>query len=128
MLAEKAPKSADGKKQMLIRDAVTGVEIGLVPAKSVKQIKPNSGVRSKIAATLLPFQLGNPDPDIRETTLKTLLRDIQPSHLIPLKAAITAETVPALKAQMEKAYVFGMLAHGRDDTEVVAAIRSLAGS
>lgn len=127
VLAEKAPNSADGKKRMLIRDAVTGAEIGLVPAKSVKQIKPNSGVRSKIAATLVPFQLGSPDPDIRETTLKTLLRDIQPSHLAPLKAAITAETVPALKAQMEKAYVFGMLAHGLDDIEVEAAIRSLAG-
>ena len=97
VLAEKAEKAADGKKQMLIRDAVTGTEIGLVPAKSVKQVKPNSGVRSKIAATLVPFQLGSLDPDIRETTLKTLLRDIQPSHLAPLKAAISAETVPALK-------------------------------
>ncbi|HCA92281.1 MAG TPA: urea ABC transporter permease subunit UrtB, partial [Alphaproteobacteria bacterium] len=107
VLAEKAAKSADGKKQMLIRDAVTGAEIGLVSAKSIKQIKPNSGVRAKIAATLVPFQLGSPDPNIRETTLTTLLRDIQSSHLAPLKAAITNETVPALKVQMEKAYVFG---------------------
>ncbi len=127
VLADKAAKSADGKKRMLIRDAVTGAEIGLVPAKSIKQIKPNSGVRSKIAATLVPFQLGNPDPEIRETTLKTLLRDIQPSHLAPLKAAIIDETVPALKAQMEKAYVFGLLAHGSDDTAVESAIRGLAG-
>ena len=127
VLAEKAAKSADGKKQMLIRDAVTGAEIGLVSAKSIKQIKPNSGVRAKIAATLVPFQLGNPDPDIRETTLTTLLRDIQSSHLAPLKAAIINETVPALKVQMEKAYVFGMLAHGTDDAEVEQAIRGLAG-
>ena len=127
VLADKAAKSADGKKQMLIRDAITGAEIGLVPAKSIKRIKPNSGVRSKIAATLVPFQLGNPDPAIRETTLTTLLRDIQPSHLAPLKAAIAKETVPRLKEQMEKAYVFGMLAHSTDDTEVEDAIRGLAG-
>ena len=127
VLAEKAEKAADGKKQMLIRDAVTGTEIGLVPAKSVKQVKPNSGVRSKIAATLVPFQLGSLDPDIRETTLKTLLRDIQPSHFAPLKAAISAETVPALKVQMEKAYVFGVLAHGTSENEVETAIQSLAG-
>jgi urea transport system permease protein len=127
VLAEKAAKTASGKKQLLIRNAVTGEEIGIVPAKSVRQIKPNSGVRSKIAATLVPFQLGNPDPAIRETTLKTLLRDIQPSHLAPLKAAITRETVPSLKSQMEKAYVFGMLAHGTDEAEVEGAIRSLAG-
>ena len=127
VLAEKAPKADDGGKQMVIRDAITGAEIGLVPAKSVKQIKPNSGVRSKIGATLVPFRLGNPDPEIREKTLKTLLRDIQPSHLAPLKAAIETENVPALKTSMEKAYVFGMLAHGTDETEVDAAIRSLAG-
>ncbi|MGB2000787.1 MAG: urea ABC transporter permease subunit UrtB [Candidatus Puniceispirillaceae bacterium] len=127
VLVEKAPESADDKKQVMLRDAVTGVEIGLAPAKSVKQIKPNSGVRAKIAATLVPFQLGNPDPAIRETTLKTLLRDIQPSHLAPLQAAIAAETLPDLKDQMRKAYVFGVLAHGTDEREVVTAINGLAG-
>lgn len=127
VLAAPAPKSADGKKQFQIRDALTGAEIGLVQARSVKQIKPNSGVRSKIAATLVPFQLGNPDATIREATLKTLLRNIQPSHLAPLKAAIAIETAPSLKGQMEKAYVFGMLAHGTNEAEIETAIRSLAG-
>ena len=127
VLAEKAANTAEGKKQFLIRDAITGDEIGVVPSKSVKQIKPNSGVRSKIAATLVPFQLGNPDPAIREATLKTLLREIQPPHLAPLKTAIAKEPVPALKIQMEKAYVFGMLAHGTEEVEIEAAIRSLGG-
>jgi len=127
VLAEKAAKTADGKKQFLIRDAITGDEVGVVPSKSVKQIKPNSGVRSKISAALVPFQLGNPDPTIREETLKTLLRDIQLSHLVPLKTAIAKEPIPALKLQMEKAYVFGILAHGTEEVEIEAAIRSLGG-
>ena len=127
VLVKKAGKAADGKKQMHIRNAITGEEIGLVPAKSVKQIKPNSGVRAKIAATLVPFQLNSNDPAIRAKTLKTLLRNIEPSHLMPLKAAIANESVPKLKTQMEKAYVFGMLAHGADESEVEAAILSLAG-
>ena len=127
VLAEKAANTAEGKKQFLIRDAITGDEIGVVPSKSIKQIKPNSGVRSKIAATLVPCQLGNPDPAIREATLRTLLREIQPAHLAPLKIAIAKEPVPALKIQMEKAYVFGMLAHGTEEVEIEAAIRSLGG-
>ena len=127
VLADKAPKAADGSRRMMVRDVITGEEVGLMPAKSIKQIKPNSGVRSKIAATLVPFHLGNADPAVRESALKTLLRDIQPVHLTLLKAAIMAEKIPALKAGMQRAHVFGMLAHGADESEIEAAIRSLAG-
>jgi urea transport system permease protein len=117
----------EGRKILTITDIVTNAELGTVPAKTVKQIKPNSGVRAKIASTMVPFQLASADAEIRATALKAIYRDIYPSHLEPLKQAIAAETQVDLKGRMEKAYIFGVIAHGTSPHEIVRAIYSLEG-
>ena len=50
VLAEKAPKSADGKKQMLIRDAVTEVEIGLADQAEQRRAIKNRGHAGAVSA------------------------------------------------------------------------------
>ena len=117
----------EGRKLVAITDIVSKVKLGVVPIKTVKQIKPNSGVRAKIASAMVPFQLTSDDAKIRAIGLKTIYRDIYPSHLKLLKQAIAAETEAELKEGMEKAYTFGIIAYGSDPHEIIGAIYSLKG-
>jgi urea transport system permease protein len=127
VLAVPAGTDDEGRKLLAITDIVTSIKLGVVLAKVVKQIKPNSGVRAKIASAMVPFQLVSHDAEIRATGLKTIYRDIYPSHLELLKQAIAAETEIELKERMEKAYTFGVIAHGTDTHEIIGAIYSLEG-
>lgn len=123
--ALKAPTSDDGIKMMMLTNVETGREIGFVPAATVKQVKPNSGVRAKIAAALVPFQLTSNDPALRIASLKALSRDFQQMHLLPLRRAIESEMLPDLKQKMEQIYVFGVIEFSSDTAEVIEAINSL---
>ena len=93
--------------------------------KKLRQIKPNSGVRAKIASTLVPVQLASRTLKVRYEGVATLLRDIRPSHLQPLQNAIRIETDQSLKQRMQQAYVFGVIAHDDDPNKVETAILSL---
>jgi len=121
------PVSADGKKSAVLRHVETGEALGEVLASTIKQVKPNSGVRAKIAAAMVPFQLASDDAELRAASLAALSRDFQSSHLLPLKKAIEAETLPDLKEQMKRAYIFGVIGYGRDNAEIETAIYSLEG-
>ena len=125
VIAEPAGKDDAGKKLVSVIDAVSKQPLGLMLARTVKQIKPNSGVRAKIAGALVPVQLASDNIEVRYEGLQALSRDIQPAHLRPLKAAISAETDADLKLRLEQAYVYGVIAHGTDEAEVEAAIYSL---
>ena len=125
VIAEPAGKDDAGKKIVSVIDAVSKQSLGLMPAKTVKQIKPNSGVRAKIASALVPVQLASGTIEVRYEGLQALSRDIQPVHLRPLKAAIAAEPDADLKLRLEQVYIYGVIAHGTDEAEVEAAIYSL---
>ncbi len=125
VLAEPAGKNDADKKMVSVIDAISKQPLGQMVAKSVKQIKPNSGVRAKIATTLVPIQLTSNDIEVRRGGLDAMSRDIQPGHLLPLQRAIEAETDPDLKSRMEQVYVYAAIAHGTDAGEVEAAILSL---
>ena len=127
VLASPAGKDQNGKKILTLIGFMNNQELGIVLAKTVKQIKPNSGVRAKIASALAPFQLESEDPNIRSTALDTIYRSIQPLHLEPLKQAIANEDIVDLRERMEKAYVFATIAHSKDQYEIVEAIYSLKG-
>ncbi len=115
----------DDSKKVSIIDLVTGDRLGLMTNKSIRQIKPNSGVRAKIASALVPIQLGSDKFEDRLNGLKTLKRNIQPKHLKPLLEAIKIEANQNLRSAMEKAYVHGILAYGTDPDEIEKAIFSL---
>jgi len=125
VLTEAAGANDSGKKMVTVTNAITKQPVGVMPAKSVKQIKPNSGVRAKIASALVPVQLASEDINLRRQGLETLSRDIQSAHLRPLKAAIAIEADAELKTRLEQAYIYGVIAHSTDRAEVEAAIFSL---
>lgn len=125
VLAESAGKNDAGKKIVNVVDAISKQALGVMLAKSVKQIKPNSGVRAKIASALVPVQLASENIDVRRQGLESLSRDIQLTHLRPLKAAIATEADAELKLRLEQAYIYGIIAHSSDEAEVEATIFSL---
>ena len=124
---EATGKDDAGKKIVDVRDAVSKQPLGLMPAKNVKQIKPNSGVRAKIASALAPVQLTSDNIDIRRAGLAAISRDIQPSHLLPLQRAVATEIDASLKQLLEKTYKFAVITYGTDTAQIVAAINNLKG-
>ena len=128
VLAEPAGKNEAGKKMMTVKGALDGKPLGKMLAKSLKQIKPNSGVRAKIASALVPIQISSDDIEIRKKGLIALSRDIMPSHLPPLKRAIEQEVDEDLKRAFQQTYIYGVISHSDDEAEVEAAIYSLKDS
>ena len=128
VIAEPAGKNDAGQKIVSIIDALTKEPLGEMPAKAVKQIKPNSGVRAKISSALVIFQLSSDQIADRREGLDALKRDIQASHMSPLKAAIETETDEDLKLLLAQTYIYGVIAHSLDESEIEAAIYSLEGN
>ena len=103
-----------------------GGEIGPVPDKEWKQLKPNSGVRGVIAAALVQFQLAAPDSTTRAGALDAIERDAEASHLAALRAALADEdaTLAARKARLERLLT---IRFGETDGERIEAIRGFSG-
>ena len=114
------------KKTIRIFDFAGGTEIAEVPDKEWKQLKPNSGVRSVIAAALVQFQLAAPDVATRALALAAIERDAEASHLIALRAALEDdnETLAARKSRLERLLT---IRFGETDAERIAAIESFSG-
>ena len=127
VIVEPAGKDDAGKKIVTVIDAVSKQPLGLMPEKRVKQIKPNSGVRAKIASALAPVQLASDNIEVRREGLAALSRDIRPSHLLPLQQALAVEPDASLKRRLEKTYKFAVIAYSTDEAEIVTAIHSLKG-
>ena len=68
-----AQKLGDGRLKLI--NVETGAGFATVTKAAIKQIKPNSGVRAKISASLVPFLLASADPDERAASLDALARD-----------------------------------------------------
>jgi urea transport system permease protein len=111
---------------MLI-DVASGEDVASVEKTDIKNLKPNSGVRALIAASLVQFQLSDPDPDRRLQALAALERDPDPSHLKVLRGAIEAESDPAIKARKLRLERLLTIRFGEDRGKRIAAIESFAG-
>jgi len=118
-------KLGDGGMQLI--NVETGAAFATVNKAAIKQIKPNSGVRAKISASLVPFLLASADHDERAASLDALARDFNKSHLPLLGAAIKTETNVVLKRRLERAYRFGLIGFGLDEDAIEAAIYELEG-
>lgn len=105
----------------------TGASEGVVSSKTLKQIKPNSGVRTVIDAALVRFQLSDPDPSVRASALETLERKANATQLEPLRASIPTETDPALKSRKERLEGLLTIAHGATTQERMDAIKRFDG-
>lgn len=115
-----------GKSYRLF-DFDNGEVIGEVRKSDLKQVKPNSGIRAMIATALVRFQLSDPDPNRRRDALLAIERAPAAELLAPLRASIETEADAMLKARKIRLESLLTIAHGRDETQRVAAIRAMSG-
>ncbi|GFE63209.1 urea ABC transporter permease subunit UrtB [Litoreibacter roseus] len=115
------------KATYTLRDLTTGADVGTVEKSDIKQLRPNSGVRSVIATALVRFQLSDPDPFRRIDALTSIERDPEPEHLEPLRASIADETAPALRARKERLERLLSVSFEQDEDRRIIAIRSFDG-
>jgi urea transport system permease protein len=82
--------------------ALDGTDAGTAAKADLTELKPNAGVRGLIATALVQFTLSDPDPAKRQSALTSIAQDPTAEALDPLRAAISTEEDPALKAQKER--------------------------
>lgn len=119
--------SEDARGEIKLTNIDTGENAGTFSSRTLKQVKPNSGVRAVINAALVRFQLSDPDPAVRASALETLERKADASQLAPLRASIEVETDPVLKARKERLEGLLTITHGKNSDERIAAIRRFEG-
>ena len=115
------------KKTYQLIDISTGKTAGNVPKKSIKQVRPNSGVRRILASALVKFRLTSPDPNIRTESLRTISREPEAAHLSALKSAIASEEDPQIKTRMERLHRLVSAEFETDKQARLRAIRSFEG-
>ncbi len=119
--------SEDARGEIKLTNIDTGENAGTFSSRTLKQVKPNSGVRAVINAALVRFQLSDPDPAVRASAVETLERKADASQLAPLRASIEVETDPILKARKERLEGLLTITHGKNSDERIAAIRRFEG-
>ena len=105
-----------------IFDVADGTDLGEVPDDDFDQLKPNSGVRSLIAAALVRFQLTDPDAAVRLTALDAISRGPNASHLPALRGVMDDEADAGLAVQMERLERLLTIEFGADEAEIIDAI------
>ncbi|MCR9257806.1 MAG: urea ABC transporter permease subunit UrtB [Alphaproteobacteria bacterium] len=118
--------TTEDRKTYDLLDIVTGEALGRAAKKELRQIKPNSGVRGLISAALVRFQLSDPDPEVRRSSLAAIQRDPAPSHLAALEASIDKEDDPGLKAEKRRLAGLLTIQFAEAPETRVAAIRAVS--
>ena len=106
-------------------DIFSNAKIGKKKKKDFKKIKPNSGVRAKIATALVNFQIFSNDTNKRINSINALEKKILPEHLKLLRKAFLLEEDDRLKIKIKKLLQFAILQHGTDDKEKIKVLNEL---
>ena len=106
-------------------DIFSNAKIGKKKKKDFKKIKPNSGVRAKIATALVNFQIFSNDKNKRINSINALEKKILPEHLKLLRKAVLLEEDDRLKIKIKKLLQFAILQHGTDDKEKIKVLNEL---
>ena len=104
-----------------------GAGAGQAARADITELRPNAGVRGLIAAALVQFRLSDPNRSTRLAALTAIARDASPDHLAPLRASISGEADPAIRAQKQRIERLLTLRFDPDSAARVAAIESFAG-
>ncbi len=114
-------------KTYALTDFDSGETVGEFAKKDLKQLKPNSGIRSLIGTALVQFQLSDPDIEARKSALLSIERDPEASLLAPLRASIDGEPDAALKAQKQRLERLLTIGYDTDEAARLAAIADMSG-
>ena len=110
-----------------LSDFDSGEAVGEADKKTLKQLKPNSGVRALIGTALVQFQLSDPDPARRAEALTAIERAPDASTLLPLRASIESETDPDLKARKIRTERLQTISFDPDDDARITALAAIKG-
>jgi urea transport system permease protein len=116
-----------GAKPIELINIDTGAIEGTAEKSDLKELRPNSGVRSVMAAVLVQFQLKSGDPMTRLGALSAIERSAEESHLAALRAAVTNETDDAIRTKMQRLERLLTIQFDKQSTARVEAIESFAG-
>ncbi|MEM9583743.1 MAG: urea ABC transporter permease subunit UrtB [Pseudomonadota bacterium] len=107
-------------------DLDTGAETR-APKDSLKQARPNGGVRRMIGDALVQFQLSDPDITKRRAAVAAIARSMDADQLAPLQASIEGESDATVRETKQR--LSGMLTARFGETQEarVAAIAALTG-
>ncbi|MDB9877530.1 urea ABC transporter permease subunit UrtB [Amylibacter sp.] len=105
-------------------DLETGKSLGLAKKNTIKQIKPNSGVRRLIGSALVTSQLNSSILINRISSLDSIGRNPKAIHLQPLRNAILKESDTNLKIQMERLERILSVKFEINEVKRIEAIRS----
>lgn len=108
-------------------DIANGEPAGTATKRDLKQLKPNSGVRSVMASTLVRFQLIGEQVGRRNAALSAIERDPDESHLAVLREVVEQETVADIKLRMRRLERLLTIRFDEDTQARVDAIKSFAG-
>ncbi len=108
-------------------DISNGETVGAIAKSSLDNLKPNSGVRSVIAATLVRYQLFDENPKRRLAALAAIERDPETGHLEILRATVKTENDPKIRERMERLERLLTISFDKDSSARVEAIRGFAG-
>jgi urea transport system permease protein len=117
----------DGTDPLTLIDISTGAQVAEVPKADMSQIKPNAGVRGVIAASLVAFQLSDPDITRRQAALDAIARDPAADQLAPLRASLEGEENAVMRARKDQLVHLLAARFDEDPDARVAAIEALSG-
>lgn len=116
----------DNKTYQLL-NIITGETEATAQSKEIRQVKPNSGVRSLLAASLVQFQLSDPELETRRSSVLSLQRNPKPEHLPALRTALTKETDSTLRSELVQLERLLTMQFDKDESARVEAIKSFDG-
>ena len=119
-------EKVDSKTYRLI-DFDSGDAVGEFAKSELKQLKPNSGIRTMIGTALVRFQLTDPDTEKRREALISISRNAEAAHLLPLRESIDDEPDAELKAQKQRLERLLTIRFDEDEAARVAAIGEMSG-
>lgn len=120
-------READDSRDLILIDIDTGAETGPVSARDVSQIRPNAGVRREVAASLVRFELSDPDPARRRAALDAIGRSPDPEQIPLLAESLQTEPDPRIRDRKERLLALLTARFADDSAARVAAIRALTG-
>ena len=103
-------------------DPVSGDAQGVAAKAEVVKIKVNNALRRAVRDMLGTLTLASGDQATRLTAAKTMFRNPDPGAIPALDAAIAAEQVAPVKAQLELARAAAVLASDLPEAEKIAAV------
>jgi len=92
------------------RDALSGAELGPVPARGSDKIKVNNSLRRDIRAAIGVLTLSDPDPAKRLAAAAAAFKTPDPEQLGPLKAALAKENDARARDMLAEALAVTVLA------------------